>query len=263
MNRTLVITISILLAFCAGIYFWTEWQKKEFDASLPEPPAVEEQQVADDTAGGHWHGDEWHADDAHAQDDWQPSAGNPHEVVKPEGLDELDADDPVARAWAKLDYITENPFAWGGNADPRTAGLVQQLMPPIDGIESEAHAEEIFGLLNPLARLRDPRSIETLVAYECGGHIGSAEVIDALVAMGPPVVPYLIPYLDKEDGMGVYLGPDLLGQIGAQHRGELGGIIEHIILPKLAKQLEMALTDPFPVEIRIRGVEEAIARLKR
>ena len=62
MNRTLVIAISILLAFCASIYFWTEWQKKEFDASLPEPPAVKEQQVADDTAGGHWHGDEWHAE---------------------------------------------------------------------------------------------------------------------------------------------------------------------------------------------------------
>ena len=70
MNRTLVIAISILLAFCASIYFWTEWQKKEFDASLPKPPAVEEQQVADDTvddvagdtAGGHWHGDEWHAE---------------------------------------------------------------------------------------------------------------------------------------------------------------------------------------------------------
>ena len=70
MNRTLVIAISILLAFCASLYFWTEWQKKEFDASLPEPPAVEEQQVAEDTvddvagdtAGGHWHGDEWHAE---------------------------------------------------------------------------------------------------------------------------------------------------------------------------------------------------------
>ena len=70
MNRTLLIAIGILIAFCAGIYFWTEWQKKEFDASLPKPPAVEEQQVANDTVddvagdttGGHWHGDEWHAE---------------------------------------------------------------------------------------------------------------------------------------------------------------------------------------------------------
>ena len=65
MNRTLVIAISILLAFCAGIYFWTEWQKKEFDASLPEPPApvqVRAAETNDDHTGGHWHGDEWHAE---------------------------------------------------------------------------------------------------------------------------------------------------------------------------------------------------------
>ena len=84
MNRTLVIAISILLAFCAGIYFWTEWQKKEFDASLPEPPAVEEQQVADDvaddvtddTAGGHWHGDEWHAEPHEVQNEGNTSNGD-------------------------------------------------------------------------------------------------------------------------------------------------------------------------------------------
>ena len=66
MNRkTMVIAIGILIAFCAGIYFWAEWQKKAFDASIPKPP-VQKQQVADDvtddTAGGHWHGDEWHAE---------------------------------------------------------------------------------------------------------------------------------------------------------------------------------------------------------
>ena len=84
MNRTLVIAISILLAFCAGIYFWTEWQKKEFDASLPEPPAVEEQQAADDvaddvtddTAGGHWHGDEWHAEPHEVQNEGNTSNGD-------------------------------------------------------------------------------------------------------------------------------------------------------------------------------------------
>ena len=66
MNRkTMVIAIGILIAFCAGIYFWAEWQKQEFDASLPEPPVPEQQvadDVTDDAAGGHWHGDEWHAE---------------------------------------------------------------------------------------------------------------------------------------------------------------------------------------------------------
>ena len=66
MNRkTMVIAIGILIAFCGGIYFWAEWQKQEFDASLPKPP-VPEQQVADDvpddTTGGHWHDGEWHAE---------------------------------------------------------------------------------------------------------------------------------------------------------------------------------------------------------
>ena len=65
MNRkTMVIAIGILIAFCGGIYFWAEWQKQEFDASLPKPPVPEQQvadDVTDDTSGGHWHGDEWHA----------------------------------------------------------------------------------------------------------------------------------------------------------------------------------------------------------
>ena len=41
MNRkTVVIAIAILIACCTGIYFWAEWQKREFDPSLPKPPAV-------------------------------------------------------------------------------------------------------------------------------------------------------------------------------------------------------------------------------
>ena len=267
--KTLISGICILLAICLAIYFYAEWQKARFDAALPVPPPP----PADTETGGHWHDGEWHADDAHDNDtggelipsvDWRPIAGKPHEAVKPGNLGELDAEDPVAKAWAKVDYLAANPFAWGGNADPRTAGLVQQLMPPINGIESEAHAEEIFGLLNPLARLRDPRSIETLVAYECGGHIGSAVVLDALVAMGPPVVPYLIPYLDealeaKRNTTGAFIAALVLGKIGAQHREELDSIIEHIILPKL----ERALVE-VPFEYAgTSTVKESIARLKR
>ena len=268
--KTLISGICILLAICLAIYFYAEWQKARFDAALPVPPPP----PADPETGGHWHDGEWHADDAHDNGtgggelipsvDWQPSTGRPHEAAKPEGLTDAAPEDPVAKAWAKVDYIAANPFAWGGNSDPRTAGLVQQLMQPINGIESEAHAEEIFGLLNPLARLRDPRSIETLVAYECGGHIGSAVVLDALVAMGPPVVPYLIPYLDealeaKRNTTGAFTAALVLGKIGAQHREELDSIIEHIILPKL----EQALVE-VPFEYAgTSTVKESIARLKR
>ena len=65
MNRKLIVAIGVIIAVCIGIYFWTEWEKARFDASLPKPPAEEEQvadDVTEDTAGGHWHGDEWHAE---------------------------------------------------------------------------------------------------------------------------------------------------------------------------------------------------------
>ena len=198
MNRKLIAAIGLIIAACIGLYFYTEWEKARFDASLPTPPPP----PADEQSG------EQQADELIPSDDWQPSTGRPHEAVKPEGLDALDADDPVAKAWAKLDYIADNPFAWGGNADPRTAALVQQLMPPPEYLVDEAHGEQVGDLLDELAYLRDPRSIETLTVYECGDNMGNAPVREALVAMGPSTVPYLIPYLDealkaKEDSMGL------------------------------------------------------------
>ena len=68
MNRTLIAAIIFILAACLAVHFYAEWNMAQFDASLPQPPAVEEQvadDVTEDTAGGHWHGDEWQADDAH------------------------------------------------------------------------------------------------------------------------------------------------------------------------------------------------------
>ena len=70
MNRKLIVAIIVLIAGVLGLHFWAEWEKARFDASLPTPPAEEEQQVIDETAddtaeetgGGHWHGDEWHAE---------------------------------------------------------------------------------------------------------------------------------------------------------------------------------------------------------
>ena len=57
--KTMAIAIGFIIAFCAGIFFYAEWQKAKFDASLPQPPT--EVQAAE-TDGGHWHGDEWHAE---------------------------------------------------------------------------------------------------------------------------------------------------------------------------------------------------------
>lgn len=268
--KTLISGICILLAICLTIYFYAEWQKQRFDAALPVPPPP----PADPETGGHWHDGEWHADDAHDNEtgggelipsvDWQPSTGRPHEAAKPEGLEELNAEDPVAKAWAKVDYLAANPFAWGGNADPRTAGLVQQLMPRPEGIEDEAHAE---GLLLPLAkliRLRDPRAIETLVAYLCWDYMAYGRLGPAVSAMGPLAIPYLLPYLEEEPPKegeyfsGFTTAAGFLSIIGKRHREELDGIVEYIILPKLAEILAKEL----PHYVR-REIEDDIDRLKQ
>ena len=271
--KTLISGLCILLAVCLAIYFYAEWQKQEFDATLPVPP----EPPAEEQAGGHWHGDEWHADDAHTQDDWQPgdelipsvnwepSTGRPHEAGKPEEFDKLDPADPVAKAWAKLDEIADNPFAWGGNADPRTAGLVQQLMPPPDVIADEGHADELTDLLYDLAILRDPRSIEAMLAYQ-GPLLAYRPVGEALVALGPPVIPYLVAYLDESlqaregyDSASMHLFASLLRAICTQHRAELDGVVKHIVLPKL----EQLLAAKFMHNYHEQAVKKSIAWFKQ
>ena len=77
----------------------------------------------------------------------------------------------VAKAWAKVDYLAENPFAWGGNADPKTEALIQQLSEPEydEGQSEESLQLEMGQRLDELISLRDPRAIETVVAYQCWG----------------------------------------------------------------------------------------------
>lgn len=204
------------------------------------------------------------ADERIPSDDWQPIAGKPHETVKSEGLDELDADDPVAKAWAKLDELAENRFAWGGNTSPQTPGLIAQLTPTVEYFATEDDAEAIGDLLDELAYLRDPRSIETLIAYQCAGNILTGDVDQALIDMGPISVPHLIPYLDSmgetnEGTVGMGVAVDILSFVGMQHRADLDGIVEHIILPKL-EELHANDAIMYPIAVSIK---EAIARLKR
>lgn len=54
--------IILIIAACVGIYFWGEWEKARFDASLPTPPPATEQPAEDATRehvhshAGHQHG---------------------------------------------------------------------------------------------------------------------------------------------------------------------------------------------------------------
>lgn len=250
--KTLISGLCILLAICLAIYFYAEWQKARFDASLPVPPAPS----AEEQTGGHWHDGEWHADDAHV------------------GNDELYVDAHVAKAkaWAKVDYIAENPFAWGGNVDSRTEGLIAQLMsgPEDDEGRSEESIQlEMGQLLDELISLRDPRAIKTIVAYLIEDNRVSSRFDDFFdffldIGLGPPMIPYLLPYLlegppESDEAFEAFdtfvTVAGCLSIIGERHREELDGIVEYIILPKLEEILASA-------SYVKRHVSEDIDRLK-
>lgn len=69
MARQLVIASGLLIAFCAGIFFYAEWQKKRFDASLPKPPA--QNPAANDTKG-YVHEHNVHGDNVHTEEALEP-----------------------------------------------------------------------------------------------------------------------------------------------------------------------------------------------
>ena len=104
--KTMAIAIGFIIAFCAGIFFYAEWQKAKFDASLPQPPT--EVQAAE-TEGGHWHGDEWHAEPHNVNANFVTPIAEPPEVdfsVQPTAAPETESD---AQFSATLEDILATP----------------------------------------------------------------------------------------------------------------------------------------------------------
>ena len=147
-------------------------------------------------------------------------------------------DDPVKAAYKRLEYIKNNPYAWGGVHSERATELIDELMPvilPKDHNEGDEMDEVLF----ELCQQDDPRVAEVLIAYLCDGGIGWTVMDDALAEIGPPAVPYILPYLEegmKKKGRDILISWEIfdsLTRIGVQHRGDLGGILDHIIIPKI------------------------------
>ena len=102
--------------------------------------------------------------------------------------------DPVAAAWAHLEYISQNPQEWG-EFSPEAAELVAQLTPTwvFNEADGEGPAEDAFKLLKKLISFQDPRSAEVIANYINEGFgVRNEDVI----LIGPPLVPPLIPLLD-------------------------------------------------------------------
>ena len=208
----------------------------------PKPPPPGETHET-----GHWHGDEWHSEphDPPALvgpppvSEDVPGVSSPL-VQIPDGITDPD----VLAAWQRLDYIAKNPFQWGGPASPRALELMDALT-PMWIINDHGDGEELIMTLDLLAEERDPRSAALLLMYQLDSPISGRPIREALVAMGPASVPAVIARLNPEDAADVFLKPiirDVVVPIVAQHRSELGSIVDYILIPRLAAIA--ALEDP-------------------
>ena len=116
MNRTLVIAIGIVIAICLGVHFYAQWDMKRFEASLPKPPAVEQEpHVAETETAGHWHGDEWHDEPHEGQaivPDEALNGDESHAVSSDEG-------ETIAEPEETLPEPSEPPVEWEDSDEAR------------------------------------------------------------------------------------------------------------------------------------------------
>ncbi len=266
--------VLIILIIGFGVFFiksemdWADLQKKAEKRLAKDQAFFEKQQqeVSEDSqehdhADGTFHGSEHDNPLNTAPSDWTP------DLVKiPKGITAPD----VKAAWERLDYISKNRHQWG-NFSHRALELMEELTPTwkLEGIEehsSEDISDDIIGLLEELCALRDPRSAELLVSYQMDSGILGRPPNEALLAMGPAAVPALITRLynaHKEDSLSTPL--KLLPRLVASHRSELGGIVQHIIIPKIEEIADYEGDDGFVADNRgyaLNGLEVLLQKPK-
>ena len=203
-------------------------------AEKPKPPPPGES-----AESGHWHGDEWHSEPHETPDTSAASAGQSYipegVAVTPDFPPVGPNADPVEEAYKRLEYIKNNLYAWGGVHSERATELIAVLLPPQMSRDHD-HGDEVHDYLVELIAQNDPRTGEVIIANICEGSVGGNMLTDALVEIGPPAVPYILPYFEKGVAEGGRIRRAVftsLGRIGARYRDDLGGILDHIIIPKL------------------------------
>ena len=236
---------------------------------IEKPTAEETPKVGDTSDGGHFHSD----GTFHAQPHDPTTAPTAQNTAPPGAATQPDFppvdpnEDPVEAAYKRLEYIKNNPYAWGGVHSERATELLAQLLPasyPIDHADSEARELQI----EELCEQGDPRAAEALIAIMCDGGTMGRVMFDTLEEIGPPAVPYILSYLQREVTYGsdwiVVSMPvfDSLSRIGVRYRADLGGILDHIIIPKFE---EIAADEDHErySKVTVMDAREALSRLGR
>jgi len=211
MRKEAILVLSITIISAVVIALFTYWQWHNVHKQENEILARQSEQISDSTV---------------------PNLQNGKQAQN-----ENDKDDPVLAAQRHLKWIADNPAKWG-QISPEATELIQQLTPTRRGA-----GEEILDTIDELVKLRDPRSPSIFVDYYYAGVWGEA-IEQALIEIGPPSVPALLPLLDDSGMLGRARGARVLSVIATEYRQDLGGIVEFILLPKLEK---LAVSDPDPI----------------
>ncbi len=249
MNKKLYFGIAVLIIIVIAVGGFIYWQWSEVPQPKEEIAQDEKQLEQSDkppVAGPGFkmvrHGDHWHEVPIDAPDVWQEETPEPTEpkvqwtapegtVTKPDFPKVDPKADPVKVAYKRLEYIKNNPYAWGGVHSPRATELIAQLMPPPVLID-HADGDRVYALIEELIAQGDPRAAEVLITNICEGSVAGREMFDGLVAIGPPAVQFILPYL-HEDNLWAGTAAKILARIAVKYRDDLGGIVEHIIIPNI------------------------------
>ncbi len=247
-----VATLIILLIGAVGFLFYRQSMEiEQLKKEVAQDEKVLEQHRKQKTPEGVEGGLDTSHPDFHFHEDGTPHIGTHDEpkaeytapegaVTQPDFSNIKPNEDPVKAAYKRLEYIKNNPYAWGGVHSERATELIAELMPASEPIQlrDHNHGEVVGELIFELCLQNDPRAAETLIAMTCDTGIGMVNIDDALEEIGPPAVPYILPYLEKgmkEEGSNILINWTVfnsLTRIGVRYRDDLGGIIDHIIIPK-------------------------------
>lgn len=224
---------ALILLIIGGVFLFVKNQAeiRQLEQEVAEADKLLQQHNAQQVRKekGHFHDDGTFHEGEHNPFDtltWKTPVVNMPENIK---------DPAVAAAWKRLEEISKNRHQWG-NFSPRALELMDELtpLPELGSTEDGDCGEGIILFLDELAKLRDPRSAELLVSYQMDSGISGTPPDEALIAMGPAAVPALVARLhDNPEEKRLFTPFYLLPKIVAAHRSELGGIVEHIIIPKM------------------------------
>ncbi len=270
-KRIFIGILVLLICGVVSVYFLrtdlSEEPIKIYTPVEPMPKPKAETPVRETEQDGHFHADgTWHegAHDAHAPPA-VPGTAPPGVATTPDFPPVDPKEDPVEAAYKRLEYIKNNPYAWGGVHSERATELIAQLMPPPVLIDHD-HGDEVSALMYELTQQGDPRAAEVFAGLLSPTYEGYTGGGDALVAIGPPSVPYILPYLEREDTMGsdwiVVKGGvfDSLSRIGVRYRGDLSGIVDHLIIPKFQEIAADENNERYH-KVSVISAREALSRL--